>query len=41
MMDLTDKKAPDFNLPGSDGKTHRLRDYAGKTVVLFFYPRDL
>lgn len=32
--------APDFALPGSDGKTHRLKDYAGKTVVLYFYPKD-
>ena len=26
--------APPFELPGSDGKTHRLADYVGKTVVL-------
>lgn len=39
-MALTGKKAPPFELAGSDGKTHRLADYAGKTVVLYFYPKD-
>lgn len=34
------KKAPEFSLQGSDGKTHSLKDYAGKTVVLYFYPKD-
>ncbi len=32
--------APDFALPDQDGKLHRLSDYAGQTVVLYFYPRD-
>lgn len=32
--------APDFNLPGSDKKNHKLSDYKGKTVVLYFYPKD-
>ena len=32
--------APAFSLPGSDGKTHTLPDYAGKMVVLYFYPKD-
>ena len=31
-------KAPDFTLPGTDGKTHHLADYKGKTVVLAWYP---
>ena len=31
--------APDFSLPGSDGKTHKLSDYKGKTVVLAWFPR--
>ena len=33
-------KAPDFTLEGSDGKTHSLKDYLGKKVILYFYPRD-
>ncbi len=32
--------APDFSLIGSDGKEHRLSDFRGKKVVLYFYPRD-
>jgi peroxiredoxin Q/BCP len=31
-------KAPDFSLPGTDGKTHKLADYRGKAVVLAWYP---
>ena len=30
--------APDFSLPGSDGKTHRLSDYKGRAVVLAWFP---
>jgi peroxiredoxin Q/BCP len=33
-------KAPDFALPDQDGKIHRLSDYRGKQVVLYFYPKD-
>jgi peroxiredoxin Q/BCP len=33
--------APDFELPDQDGKTHKLADYAGKNVVLYFYPKAL
>lgn len=32
--------APDFSLPDQDGKMHKLRDYAGKWLVLYFYPKD-
>ncbi len=39
-MSLEGKKAPDFELEGSDGKRHRLAEYAGKTVVIYFYPKD-
>jgi peroxiredoxin Q/BCP len=32
--------APDFTLPGTDGKTHKLSDYRGKTaVVIAWFPR--
>jgi peroxiredoxin Q/BCP len=34
------KKAPAFKLPASNGKTVALSDFAGKTVVLYFYPKD-
>jgi peroxiredoxin Q/BCP len=39
-MALEGTKAPGFKLMGSDGKEHSLADYAGKTVVIYFYPRD-
>jgi len=32
--------APAFSLPGSDGRTHALSDYAGKkVVVLAWFPK--
>jgi thioredoxin-dependent peroxiredoxin len=34
------QKAPDFDLPSSDGGRVRLSDLKGKTVVLYFYPKD-
>jgi thioredoxin-dependent peroxiredoxin len=34
------KKAPAFSLESSDGGTVKLSDFAGKIVVLYFYPRD-
>jgi thioredoxin-dependent peroxiredoxin len=40
MKNLEGKKAPVFSLEGSDGKKHSLEDYKGKTVVLYFYPKD-
>jgi peroxiredoxin Q/BCP len=33
-------KAPDFELPGDDGKPVRLKDFAGRNLVLYFYPKD-
>jgi peroxiredoxin Q/BCP len=39
-MSLEGKKAHDFSLEGSDGTLHSLNQYAGKTVVIFFYPKD-
>jgi len=32
--------APDFTLNDASGKAHRLADYRGKTVALYFYPKD-
>jgi peroxiredoxin Q/BCP len=32
--------APDFELPGTDGKTFRLSEHRGRNVVLAFYPGD-
>ena len=34
------KKAPDFTLPDHTGKKHKLSDYRGKPVALYFYPKD-
>ena len=39
MLDIG-TKAPAFSLPDQDGKIHRLEDYKGKKVVLYFYPKD-
>jgi peroxiredoxin Q/BCP len=33
-------KAPDFSLMGDNGKEHSLKDFKGKKIVLFFYPKD-
>lgn len=33
-------KAPNFSLSDQDGKTHKLADYKGNWVILYFYPRD-
>ena len=32
--------APDFNLPDETGKLHKLFEYRGKPVLLYFYPAD-
>lgn len=37
-MHLNDK-APDFTLQDENGKDVALKDFRGKTVILFFYPR--
>jgi len=31
--------APGFTLPGTDGATHTLSQYAGRTVVLAWFPK--
>lgn len=33
-------KAPAFSLPDQDGKIHSLKDYLGKKVLIYFYPKD-
>lgn len=33
-------KAPEFELPDQDGVVHSLKDYRGKKVILYFYPKD-
>ncbi len=33
-------KAPDFSLAANGGKQISLSDYAGKNIVLYFYPKD-
>ncbi len=40
MAHLEGQPAPDFSLAGSDGNFHSPRDYAGRTLVLYFYPKD-
>jgi peroxiredoxin Q/BCP len=37
-MKINDK-APDFTLPDENGREVSLKDFCGKTVILFFYPR--
>lgn len=39
MLNIGDK-APEFTLKDKDGKTVSLSDFAGKKVVLYFYPKD-
>lgn len=34
------QKAPDFSLPDQDGNKHKLSDYKGQWVLLYFYPKD-
>lgn len=36
----TGTKAPDFELPDQNGDMHKLSDYAGKKVILYFYSKD-
>ncbi len=37
-MDVNEK-APDFTLPDQEGNPVSLKEFRGKTVVLFFYPK--
>ena len=36
----TGVKAPEFTLPDQDGNMVSLSDFAGKKVILYFYPKD-
>jgi len=40
MLSVGDK-APDFTLSNQKGETVGLHDFAGKIVVLYFYPKDM
>lgn len=33
-------RAPEFRLPSTDGKQVSLKDFKGKDVILYFYPKD-
>jgi len=39
-MMQTGDQAPDFTLVDAAGKKHSLKDFAGRKVVLYFYPKD-
>ena len=39
MLNIGDK-APNFTLPDENGKMVSLNDYAGKWLVVYFYPKD-
>jgi thioredoxin-dependent peroxiredoxin len=39
-MQNTPYPAPTFSLPGTDNSVHSLADFAGKWVILYFYPKD-
>lgn len=36
----TGESAPDFSLPDAKQQTHKLKDYSGKWLVLYFYPKN-
>ncbi len=37
---MLNQPVPDFQLPATSGKNFQLSDYIGKTVVIYFYPKD-
>jgi peroxiredoxin Q/BCP len=41
MQPQTGSPAPDFSLATSDGSQVSLKDYRGKWIVLYFYPKDM
>lgn len=40
MLKIGDK-APDFKLTSDDNKVYSLKDFKGKKLVLYFYPKDM
>jgi len=40
MMITSGKPAPDFSLQDESGNIVRLSDFRGKTILLYFYPKD-
>jgi thioredoxin-dependent peroxiredoxin len=34
-------KAPDFKISADDGKIYSLKNFKGKNLVLYFYPKDM
>lgn len=40
MKNLLNKIAPDFKTEDQDGKIHKLSDYRGKWILIYFYPKD-
>ncbi len=39
-MPIAGQPAPEFELPDQQGKFHKLSDYQGKPLVIYFYPKD-
>jgi thioredoxin-dependent peroxiredoxin len=37
---MNNKSLQDFELPSTGGKTFKLSEYSGKTLVIYFYPKD-
>ena len=37
---MLNQAAPEFELPATGGKTFKLSDHLGKTLVIYFYPKD-
>ena len=37
---MLNQVVPEFKLPSTGGKTFKLSDYLGKTVVIYIYPKD-
>lgn len=40
MLIMLNHHIPDFELPSTSGKIFKLSDYLGKTLVIYFYPKD-